>query len=710
MRSVLFPLCLLAGLGCTDGTDETPAGKDPPWLAEPDTDAAGDTPPPEDSDGPEVTPIDRSLGPSALRRLNTFEYARTIRDLTLLDLPDLTADFPEDAQVDGFDVIADALTTSDLLVMQWEAAAERVATEIARRAEVGFGETVAPITSATGGGLPLVDQGRSWHLLYDDQPAMIALTAPSTGAYRLELTAHWVSGNEALTGGPLVELRIDGTALPAFHAHEAAPGGATYPFELTLDDGLHTVEIELLDWSPDAEAPIREADGSIRLASGRVQAVLIADLVLVGPTDLPPPADPPARASVWICEPSLSAVDACVSDILRAFMNRAWRAPVGEDDVTRYAALVQAALDEGETTDEGLKIALQAVLLSPRFLYRLEGDGTAPLDDHALASRLSYFLWSSLPDATLRARADEGLLTDPVVLAAEADRLLADPRADALVDGLYAQLWRLPALDTAWKDPEAFPAYNPALTDSMRTEARLRIAEALRAGSLLDLIDGDEAPLDARLAAYYGVPAPAEPWASTSLASTDRRGLLGTAAFLTLTADPDASNPVRRGTFVLDRLLCAPPSPPPPGVGELPPASETATTVRERLALHRLNPVCAGCHDQIDPYGLAMEGFDGIGHGRDVPPSETSATLPDGTTVDGLAELAADLRDDPRTMRCLVQRWTTWALSREVDAEDWLLDELTEAALTGDLTAHDVVNAIVTHEAFRTRTAPEPTP
>lgn len=408
------------------------------------------------------------------------------------------------------------------------------------------------------------------------------------------------------------------------------------------------------------------------------------------------------------CTPTGSADDACLRGFIRAFASAAYRRPEAEVDVDGLATLTASTDDPDPFAGVGLVV--RAVLQSPRFLFRIErGLEDGRLDGYEVATRLSYMLWQTAPDAGLRARAQDGTLDTAEGVAAVAEEMLADARAERALGELARGWLRLDALDDAGRSPQAFPEWTSALRDAMRAEVVAKVVDAtLGDGTIADLWTGRTAFVTADLAAIYGLPAPAGdgPTPVALPADDDRGGLLGTAAFLALTTPSDVTSPVRRGMFVWDALLCSPLPPPPPGVvGELPPPGDVSKA--EALALHRSEPACGGCHDLLDPIGLGLERYDAVGRRRALDEGGAPVVLEGEVPLDGAgafggaAELGALLGELAPARRCFATQLFRWSQGRTEQPDDACTLDALESAATEDFPA--LVRALVTSDAFRGR-------
>jgi hypothetical protein len=634
--------CCLALAGC-DGLLSGPGGRDQP--------------------GPAGDP-----GRVTLHRLNRAEYNNTVRDL-LGTARRPADDFPTDDYAHGFDNIADVLSISPMHAELYQRAAEALAREVMAPpgGEIRRGEAEAlggSVGSASGG---------AWVLTSNGTVAM-PVELPTDGSYTVAIAAG------ARQGGPDVarmEIRIDGVAVATVEVAAAAASPARYEVTAALTAGSHTVAAAFINdyYNPDA---------------GEDRNLHVDWIEVAGPVG----GVNPARDRLMVCQPDPAAPEGCVADIARAFARRAWRRPVSDAEVDALVGLLATAAAQGDGVDRGLELIVEAVLSSPYFLFRFEIDPEPtsleprPLDDHELASRLSYFLWSSMPDDELFALADAGSLRQPDELALQVERMLADPKAAALVDNFAGQWINLRALDDHEPDYALFPAYDPALRDDMIEETRRFFRQILESGRPFgELLTADWTYLSPRLAEHYGVPHPGGDGFVRVQLEGPRRGLFGHGSVLTATSYPTRTSPVKRGKWVLEQLLCSAPPPPPPGVEGLDGQVDATGSIRDRMEQHRTNPVCASCHESMDPIGFALEHFDGVGAWRETDGEfaiDATGELPGGARFDGAAELAAVLADDPRFRRCLGEKLLTYATGRGLEAFD---------RRTLDRLSHDLADA-----------------
>jgi hypothetical protein len=375
----------------------------------------------------------------------------------------------------------------------------------------------------------------------------------------------------------------------------------------------------------------------------------------------------------------------CARDILGPFAARAYRRPVAEEDLAGMIRLVEGVVARGDSFERGIQVGLQALLVSPHFLFRVENDPEPdnPQRAHAigqyeLASRLSYFLWSSMPDDELFALAEKGILDQPDVLQQQVRRMLANEKSQALVDNFAAQWLNLSSFDDVRPSRDHFPGYDRRLQPLMLSETNLFVEHVIREDrSILEFLNAGYTFVNERLAAHYGIEGvTGSEFRKTSLEGTHRAGILTHASILTITSEPTRTSPVKRGKWILDNILGTPPPEPPPNVPNLPQTNQTPgqPTVRERLVAHRADPGCASCHAKLDPLGLAFENFDGVGRWRDTEgdqPVDASGTLPGGETFNGSQELVAILSSrHTEFARHLTKVMLTYALGRGLEYYD----------------------------------------
>jgi hypothetical protein len=426
---------------------------------------------------------------------------------------------------------------------------------------------------------------------------------------------------------------------------------------------------------------------------------------------------PPSQKQIIFCSPAGPAqYDACARRIIAAFARRAYRRPVTTADVDRLMRCFHLATKHGQRFERGIQLAVEGALISPDFLFRVERERPSDagmLGQYEMASRLSYFLWSSMPDEELMSLAAKGKLQDPKVLAAQARRMLKDPKARALADNFAAQWLTLRKLAIVQPNPRQFPQFNNSLRQAMRTETEMFFEAVAREDrSVLDFLDGRYSYVNGPLSKLYGIPGvTGDEFRHVWLTGEQRRGVLTQASVLTVTSNPTRTSPVKRGKWVLEQILGTPPPPQPANVPPLPEGRRGQPlqgTLRQRMERHRSDPMCASCHQQMDPIGFGMENFDAIGRWRTTDggqPIDASGVLPDGQKFDGQAELVQILKAK-RTLflRCLTGKLLTYALGRGVETSDNCnIDHMVQNIAQQNYRFSALVAQIVESDPFRKR-------
>ncbi len=637
-------------------------------------------------------------GRVTVHRLNRAEYNNTVRDLFLTSQTPAD-DFPFDDFGYGFDNIADVLSISPLHVELYELAADSLLDELFAAAHPVAPTTTrfegeSELTTTTGG-----SSGSAWNL-WSVGTASTDVELPAGGHYRIHAKL-WA--NQAGPDLASASFMLDGLPVSTFDVAETGSPGGTYTYDVDFPyGGTHTIGIRFEnDYYQD----------------GADRNLYVDYLEIEGPTDQY--ADQPSGwAKLFPCDPETAGFDeeSCAEEVLAGFGRDAWRRPLTTEEVDGLLGLYQLSRDSGGDWYEGVSLGMKAALLSPYFVYRIElaADPASPdaraLSAFEVASRLSYFLWSSMPDAALFAKAEDGTLLQPEVLAAEVDRMLLDARAAAIVDNLGGQWLYIRAVDDAFPDYAAFPDWNEDLRASMKEEMRRDVSDLfLQDRSMLELFTREETWVDARLAGYYGLPTPSAEWELVSLADDARAGLLTTGGLLTALSYPTRTSPVRRGKWILGNLMCEAPAPPPADVNtnflDEEGSDDDAISLREQFEQHREDPVCASCHTTMDPIGFSMENFDAIGAWRDVDeieePIDPTGALPDGRSFTDIGDLAAQLALDPKVPSCVVQKTFTYALGRAPGVEDLRYIEQIEGDFVGsDYRFAALARAIALSEPF----------
>ena len=672
-------------------------------------------------------------GRATVRRLNRAEYANAVRDLLGLDI-DLARELPADNSGFGFDNIADVLSVSPTLMERYVAVAGKVsalATGLASRRTFTTTWQVAKDGSVMNSGIPAFNERAGADLpLASRGGTAVRYQARSDGDYDI---AAWLNANTNNESDRLVEDKVSARVSLKAGPHQLALAfrRQTWSDETvqTLRNSTDYVPLPLdqpvmlpLDLWVDGQRVQTLQVPSFRMHPRYSQRNFPRDVLqldVTGPFRPRGTVETPSRQAVFQCQPRTAAEEGpCAQRIVAALARRAWRRPVSAADIApllRIQAQERAASD----FDHGIAAALEAILVSPRFLFVMEDDGAvpgqarvAPVSDLALATRLSLFLWSSIPDERLLALAEQGRLHQPDVLDGEIARMLADPRAQALTDNFAGQWLYLRNLEQQRPDITLFPDFDTRLRSAMATETRLFFAHVLRANRpVTDFIRADYTFLNQRLAEHYGIGGVSGPAFRKVSLSPDmpRGGLLGQASILTVTSYGNHTSVVKRGKWILDNLLAAPPPPPPADV----PALKTEhdgrlLTARQQLELHRANPACAGCHSRMDPLGFALENFDAVGRWRTVDAGQTidnAAVLADGARVAGLAGLQQVLLDRREAFtRALTERLMTYAYARGLGPQDMpAVRAIARSAAADGYRAQAVIRGIVASPGFTLR-------
>jgi uncharacterized protein DUF1592/uncharacterized protein DUF1588/uncharacterized protein DUF1585/uncharacterized protein DUF1587/uncharacterized protein DUF1595 len=638
------------------------------------------------------------------RRLTRTEYQNAIHDLAALDV-DVTELLPKDDASYGFDNVS-AVGLSPTLVERYLAAAQKVTA-------LAMGSPV-PAPGSRVVELP-VDLTQEEHV--DGLPfgtrggTTVRHTFPRDGLYDIEvrLMRNRNENVEGLTEPHQIEITLDGTRLEVFTVTPNRNRFGDYYADEGVDKhlhlrtrvtaGPHEVGATFLQ----KQAALIETERQPYLAHfnmnrhPRVQPA-VHSVSIAGPFEAGGAGDTPSRARILVCRPAAPANEQdCARRILTAFARRAYRRPVTDRDLEaplefyssaqRTLRLAGARSGQADGFEAGIEMALRAILTSPEFLFRIERepDGLARgvpyrISDVELASRLSFFLWSSIPDDQLLSEAERGRLHEPAVLETQVKRMLTDPRSEALTTNFASQWLYLRNLAASEPNLRLFPDFDDNLRQGFRRETELFFQSIVQENrSVLDLLDADYTFLNERVARHYGIPyIYGDRFRRVSLSKdSPRRGLLGQGSILTVSSHATRTSPVRRGKWILDNIVGMPPPPPPdniPALKENTPGNE-ARTVRQLMAEHRNNPSCAVCHTSIDPLGFALENFDAIGRWRTVDesrlPIDASGTLPGGATFDGVIGLRTALMRRPELfVGTLTEKLTTYALGRGVTYKD----------------------------------------
>jgi hypothetical protein len=691
---------------------------------------AGDMPP-EDKPQPSQEEIDRFTawidatlakvdcnvasdpGRVTIRRLNRAEYNNTIRDLLGVDYHPAD-DFPSDDVGNGFDNIGDVLTLPPILLEKYLDAAEKIVEQAIVTSAGSKG--VVKTWEATGLPGPVEGQVNSeqGRVICSEGSIVTRHDFPSDGQYIFRARAF---GHQAGDEPARMAFLLDGKALKTadVEAVEKEPG--VYEHRVEVAAGQHQFGVAFVNDYYNEKAPDpKDRDRNLVVDSLEVQGP-----ILTSESPLPE-----SHRRIIFKTPTRENRAEVAREVLERFATRAYRRPVQPGEVARLLKFVDLAEQNGDEFERGIQLAIQAVLVSPQFLFRVElnrrppsnnGRGAQqkageafPISEFELASRLSYFLWSSMPDDELFSIAKAGKLREGDNLEAQVVRMLRDPKARALVENFADQWLQIRNLKTVNPDRDQFPTFDEALRSAMIQETELFFEAVVREDrSVLDLLDADFTFLNERLARHYGIDGvKGDAFRRVSLEGGQRGGILTQASILTVTSNPTRTSPVKRGKWILEQILGAPPPPPPGDVPELDAQATLTGILRQKMEQHRANPSCASCHARMDPLGFGFENFDAIGAWRDRDggsPVDASGELPSGQTFRGPGELKAILKArDREFLRCLSEKMLTFALGRGVEYFDaCALDKIVEGTAGDRYRFSRLVLEIVKSDPFQKR-------
>ncbi len=687
-------------------------------------------------------------GPPLIHRLNRTEYTNVIRDLLAVEIDSRTL-LPADDAGYGFDNIADLLRVSPALLDRYMLAAQKIS-----RLAVGDPAIRPTVETYRAPKALLQDRRMSEDLPFGSRGGLVVRHYfPLDGEYVLKVRLQRIFDGGVIHGLNVgipepVEVRLDGVRIKLFtistelepdgQAREGARGNSAQRArqeELlrTADAGLEVrfaakAGMRLVGVAfPDTTAAT-EGVGPTRMPVGNVSfwsrqnttgVVGVDNVQISGPYHASGPGDTPSRRRIFVCRPSGAQDETlCVRKILSTLARRAYSRSVTDAALEALLQVYEDARSDG--FEAGIQFALEKILVSPDFLFRSERGATAAapgvayrLSDFDLASRLSFFLWSSLPDDQLLDLATRGALRQPAVLEQQIQRMVADPRADALVTNFGGQWLYLRNMRAKAPDPRRFPEFDDNLREAFQRETELFLASQIREDrSVLDLLTANYTFVNQRLARHYGIPKVyGDHFRRVTLSDGTRGGLLGQGSILTVTSQPTRTSPVLRGKWILENFLGAPPPPPPPNVPDLEEAGVGGkpASLRERLEQHRKSPACSTCHAQMDPLGFALENFDAIAKWRTTDetktPIDASGVLPDGTRFEGVAGLrSALLARREQFVGTVTQKLFTYALGRGLE----YYDMPAVRAIVRDAAVHDyrwsaIITGIITSTPFQMR-------
>jgi hypothetical protein len=689
-------------------------------------------------------------GAPPLHRLNRNEYANAIRDLIAVDV-DPAALLPPDDSAEGFDNIADVLGTSPALIERYVGAAGKISRLAVGDTDVGPVSTTYKVRGDLSqdrhiDGLPVGTRGG----------IVIHHTFPVDGEYLFKFSLLKVNFGPQYGGAAKdeqLEMSVNGErvllrdlrSVPYYYIRGGAVAGPAAPLEIRLPikAGPQSIIVTFIrktaayvdDLIQRFDATTADLQTGVQF--GYTTVPHLSGVEILGPYNVAGPGDTPSRARIFVCRPASAKGDGaerpsarassndeplCARKIIAALARRAYRRPVTEADVAPLVTFYRAGREKGDF-DRGIEMALRRILADPNFVFRFERDpadvpaGAAyRISELELASRLSFFLWSSIPDEELLKAAEQGTLKDPVALERQVRRMLNDPRSRSLVSNFAGQWLFLRELRNRNPDLLVFPDFDDNLRQAFQHETELLFDSVVREDrSVFDLMNADYTFVNERLARHYGIPnVYGSDFRRVSVRNEARRGLLGQGSILTVTSAPNRTSPVTRGAWILENLLGSPPPSPPPNVPPFPEAktgqgvAEEAASVRDKMTLHRKIQPCLGCHQIMDPVGLALENFDGVGRWRTTESGiriDASGRLVDGTPVDGAESLRKALVGYPDAfVQTLTEKLLMYAVGRTAHHYDMpTVRAIAREAAPNDYRFSSIVMGIVRSAPFQRR-------
>ena len=639
-------------------------------------------------------------GKVTIRRLNRTEYRNTIRDLVGVDY-EPADDFPGDDVGHGFDNIGDVLSLPPILMEKYLASADQILSEA-----IVNPDDFSVDKNLVGADFPTI-QGS----FYSDELHSLSETGTLAlpvrflpGTYRVVVEAY---GDQAGDEPARMAVGIEDQQIQTVDVTAEFRKPSTHSFRFTVERTQKlNLQVAFTNdfWNPNGR--INDRDRNLHIIGVRI----------LGPLGVDNPM-PKSHRRIISSTPNARLNESEAADrVIRRFTNRAFRRRATSDELGRIKKLYTQARDDGDTYEEALKYALQAPLISPHFLYKVEtpppADGQShDLPQFELATSLSYFLWSSMPDEELFVAAGKRTLHDPVSYRKQVRRMLADPKAGSLVENFAEQWLQLRVLKQLEPDSDLFPSCNAAMLADMATETKMVFADLVqRDGSILELLGSDHTFINQRLAKHYGIPGIAgSEFRKVSLQGAHRGGILTHASILTLTSNPNRTSPVKRGKWIMENLLGEEPPPALPDAAPLKTQAEQGGTLRERMEQHRADPNCASCHRKMDQLGFALENYDAVGRWREKDggePIDASAKLPDGVEFDGASELQAALQDELRDqfLTCITEKMLIFALGRGLTFSDQCaVDKIIEQASKENYRISEFLIAVAESEPFTHR-------
>lgn len=629
-------------------------------------------------------------GRVTIRRLNRAEYNNTIRDLFGLDLHPAD-DFPSDDVGYGFDNIGDVLSMSPLLMENYLRAAQSVAEKVIYAPGTHIWHYSGANLDAENS-IPTDDGARE---LYSNADLFARIRLPVEGDYKVTISAYQEKAGDA---DAKMAVKFNSVLLKIVDVSAVGtPQKYVVDFHAPAGDAFVGGGF-VNDYFRDKTATTPVEDRNLFIRSIDIEGPFGSAIHV-----------PPSQSRIIFVQPTPATRIQCERKILGSFAARAYRRPPTAAEIDKLVSIAELAHQNHDSFERGIQLGVTAALCSPNFLFRVEKPVTDSLSSYEVASRLSYFLWSSMPDEELFARAAKNDLQKPDVLASEVQRMLKDPKAAALAENFAGQWLQTRKLTLVQPDRRLFANFTEDARRSMATETKLFFTDVVQNDrSVLEFIAGRFSFVNGTLAKIYGIPGIAGTTFRRVELPSERAGILTQASVLTVTSNPTRTSPVKRGKWILENILGTPPPPPPPGVGVLKDdhASTDAASLRQRMEEHRKNPACAACHEQMDGLGFALENFDGVGSWRTKDGKfdiDASGKLPDGSSFTGPNELSALLlRKKDLFVRCLAEKMLTYSLGRGLESfDDATVDKIVRSVSDGEYKFSKLVTAVVESDAFR---------
>ncbi|HEY3900756.1 MAG TPA: DUF1592 domain-containing protein [Chthoniobacter sp.] len=657
-----------------------------------------------------VDPDNPDPGRVTIRRLNRVEYNNTIHDLIGVDFQPAD-DFPADDSGYGFDDIGDVLTISPVLFERYLSAAEKVMSLAILNDHKPRPEKIDVDLMKIEGGPKTGSTSISRKI--DESESTVPIDLPVAGDYNLKLVIE----SQKIGADPTrIDWKLDGVPMRSLELSGRKDFKEAIKGVIHVDKpGAHTIALRVLNPLAPGEVSTAKPDKNKKQEKETRRTFTIRQLTFYSPPE--PVKAPESQYRIFKPGAGQPNLEYSARAIIQNFGKHAFRRPLSSNEVERFVWIYKQAGLKGGNFEQSVQTALTAILVSPHFIFRGELQAqpdnpqvAAPITEWALASRLSYFLWSTMPDDALFAEAEHGTLRKN--LNAEVKRMLADPKAAALVENFGGQWLQIRNLKLVQPDAKTFPDWDQALATAMERETQMLFENIIHEDRpVLDFIGADYTFVNERLARHYHIPGiEGEAFVKVPLPADRPGGILGQGSYLTLTSNPTRTSPVKRGKYVLENLLGTPPPPPPPEVPNLDDKARTELhgTLRQRMEQHRVDPICASCHARMDPIGFGLEQFDGIGARReqdDGAPIDPTGQLVSGEKFQGPAELRNILltKKKPDFLRCISEKTLTYALGRGLEFYDRTAIEKIADSLDKDPKFSNLILEVVNSVPFQMR-------